>query len=78
MKDHKITLDTIYNTVKHSLIKGVKPKDLLKDPEATAWQYAHTLTPFIKGAYTARKFKEYNNVFLDHYYKALKGLNHAK
>jgi hypothetical protein len=67
-----MTLITIYKKVKPSLVKGVKPIDLLEDLEATAWQYAYES---LKG----KRIKEdYNDLFMTQYTEALKALRKAK
>jgi hypothetical protein len=85
-----MTFKDIYKTVKPSLVKGVTLKALKedKDIEATAWQYAYKvmedkpITKALKSDGSAKSItsqwlkdkKTYNDIFMDHYTKAMKVL----
>jgi hypothetical protein len=66
-----MNIETIYNTVKPSLIEGALYKDIYYDIEATAWQYAYMKC---KGY----KANNYNEVFLHHYVEVIRYLRQYK
>ena len=87
-----MTLTSIYNKVKPGLVKGLNPVDLLNDLQATAWAYAFMIlkdkaiskrlkTNGSPESITQNFFKDskdYSDLFLNHYHKALAALRKVK
>jgi hypothetical protein len=73
-----MNIETIYNTVKPSLIDGATVDDIKHDPQATAYEYAYMSMLSRPRLKTIEDIKndngKYNALFMDYYLTALKVL----
>jgi hypothetical protein len=78
MRINKMDIKIIYKVVKASMVKDSTIEDMKIDKEATAWQYASLKLKDYPVLKTIDDIKndngKYNQLFMDHYSKALKVL----
>lgn len=75
-------LKDIYETLKPIMVKGATMQDLLKDKEATAWEYAYQCMKHLPRLKTIEEvidgYEARNELFMNHYTEALKLLKERK
>jgi exopolysaccharide biosynthesis protein len=80
-KMNQASIQSIYKKLKDVLVKDTSIQDLTKDIESTAYEYAYQSTKDIPRLVTYEDIKrhkeDYDEVFMNHYLKALKVLKNT-